>query len=89
MGPKYQTESTVEELKAEIDQHIAVGIARDAGMARQMDELEEKVDILTKDVKSLLDMWVQARGIITFIKWMAGISGGVIAIVLFFKEHIK
>ncbi len=45
--------------------------------------LEEKVEALSKEVaalkeiiKELLDMWRAARGMLTIIKWLAGISSG-------------
>lgn len=72
-----------------VQNHVEEELVRDAARAAKMQALEDKVDTLSKDVRSLLEMWQQARGIITFVKWMAGISGGILAFIVFIKDHIK
>lgn len=89
MEPRRISDTDVRELKSEVEQHIVIESARDIQMAKQMQELREQVNVLTKDVKFLVDMWTQARGIITFVKWIAGIAGGLGATFLFIKDHIK
>lgn len=73
----------------ELREHIGEEQIRDASMADKIQNLEDKVDKLSEDVKTLLEMWQQAKGIITFVKWMAGISGGIVAFIVFIKDHIK
>jgi len=89
MEDRRHNNTEIIELRSEIEQHITIEAMRDARMAQQLAELKEQVDILTAEVKLLVNMWTQARGVITFIKWVAGIGGGLGATILFIKDHVK
>lgn len=52
-------------------------------------ELKEDIDKLRVDMNSFTEAWQQAKGVFTFVKWLAGISGGIATVVLFFKDHIR
>ena len=54
---------------------------------RRFDELLEDMKELKTEMKAFTDAWQQARGVFTFIKWMAGIAGGVATFFLFVKDH--
>lgn len=52
-------------------------------------ELQKEVQDMRQDIKDLTAAWQQARGIVSFIKWIAGIGGSIGAWFLFFKDHWK
>ena len=65
-----------------LEQHTADEIVRYTDLKQDIKELKEAVAALTI-------AWNQARGIIYFIKWIAGIAGGLTAVFVFFKDHWK
>ena len=56
---------------------------------RKFSELKEDMRLLRVDMKAFTDAWQQARGVITFVKWMVSIAGGLTAFLLFLKDHWK
>lgn len=58
-------------------------------LEEKVDSLEKKVDKLQECVDKLVNLWVQAQGIVTFIKVVSAITGVVIGTWLFFKDHIR
>jgi len=89
METRRHNDTEILELKSEMEQHIVITSIRDERMAQQINELKEQVNVLTQEVKLLVNMWTQAKGVITFIKWIAGIGGGLVATILFIKDHYK
>ena len=83
----YDAETSL--LKTEIEQHIEVETMRDASMVKQLDELQKQVDSLSSDVKTLIDLWTQAKGVVNFVKWAAWIGGILVSAALFIKDHYK
>ena len=65
-----------------LKQHTEEEIERYEDLKREIRELKETVE-------SLVNIWNQARGAISIIKWIAGISGSVGAFILFVKDHVK
>ena len=65
-----------------LKQHTEEEIARYEDLKREIQELRATVE-------SLVNIWSQARGAISVIKWIAGISGSVGAFILFVKDHVK
>ena len=63
-------------------QHTEDEIARYEDLKREIKELRETV-------KSLVDIWNQTKGVVSFVKWILGISGSVGAFILFVKDHVK
>ena len=51
--------------------------------------LEKQLSELTKTMNAFVEAWQQAKGVITFVKWLASIAGGLTAFVLFLKDHWK
>jgi hypothetical protein len=82
-------ETTIQMLREEVKDHVEHELVRDTIMSNQIKNIEDKLESLTTDVKSLISMWEQAKGIITFIKWFSTIGGGLIAAILYLKEHLK
>lgn len=56
---------------------------------KRYEDLKKDIQDLKETVESLVNIWNQARGAISLIKWIVGISGSVGAFVLFIKDHIK
>ena len=56
---------------------------------RRFNSLQQDIKELRADIKALTEAWQQARGVVSFMKWVAGIGGGVLAWVVFFKDHWK
>jgi len=75
--------------RGELRDHIEEELVRDTIMSEKLLEVEKKVDELSSDIKSLLELWQQAKGIVTFVKWSASIVGFITAIILFIKDHFK
>ena len=65
-----------------LEQHTAEEIER-------YEELRRDIRELKATVESLVNIWNQARGAITIIKWIAAISGSLGAFILFIKDHVK
>ena len=78
-------ERDVEELYESLTNHISDGIARDAEITYKIEGISSKIEELNTSIKGLVSVWEQAQGILTFIKWLFGISGSVVAVIAFFK----
>lgn len=65
-----------------LEEHINAEKIRDAELKQDIKELKEAVE-------SLIATWNQAKGILSFVKWILGISGGIATFLLFVKDHIK
>jgi len=55
----------------------------------QYSELKQDIQELKEAVQALTATWNQAKGVLSFIKWILGISGGITAFLVFVKDHIK
>lgn len=42
-------------------------------LQKELIDLTEKVDTLSKEVAGLLEMWRTASGVVGFIKWLSGL----------------
>lgn len=56
---------------------------------RRFNELQQEIRDMREDLRALTEAWQQAKGVVSFMKWVAGIGGGVLAWVVFFKDHWK
>jgi len=74
------------EIKRHIDdiltQHMQDEDARFDGLLSEIKELKQ-------DIKDLTAAWQQAKGVISFIKWILGIAGGLTVFFTFMKDHWK
>jgi hypothetical protein len=69
-----------------IDPYLQEHIQREE---EQLKELREDIKQLQLDMTAFTDAWQQAKGVVQFVKWIVGISSGLVAFVLFIKDHIK
>ena len=72
-----------------MEAHVDEERVRDALMATKIDEMSIQIQTLTKQVESLITAWNQTKGVVSFVKWIVGISGSVGAFILFVKDHLK
>lgn len=56
---------------------------------RRFAELQQEIKEMRQDIKDLTMAWQQAKGVVSFMKWIAGIGGSIGAWFLFFKDHWK
>jgi len=84
-----EDDNLIRQLDVTVTGHIREELIRDVKMAEQIKELSDKVDALTTNVELLLSMWQQAKGVVSFIKWMSVIAGGFVTFILYMKDHWK
>ena len=70
--------------------------AFDLVLKQHTDEEIQRYEDLKKDIKEikdtvngLVETWNQAKGVLSFIKWVIGISGSLGAFFIFLKDHFK
>lgn len=51
------------------------------------DDLKKDIQNLTIAVNALTETWNQAKGVLSFIKWILGIAGGLTVFFAFMKDH--
>ena len=80
------TPEDIEQSAVQARRHI------DAVLERYMDdedkrfiELQQELKEMKQDLRSLTEAWQQAKGVVSFVKWVAGIGGSVVAWFLLFK----
>ena len=56
---------------------------------QRYEDLKNDIKELKTQVEALVEIWNQARGAISLIKWMVGILGSVGTFILFIKDHLK
>jgi len=52
-------------------------------------ELFADIKELRNEMTAFTEAWQQAKGVVTFVKWVVSIAGGVTAFLLFIRDHIK
>jgi len=55
----------------------------------KFEQLFSDIKELRREMTAFTEAWQQARGAVTFIKWLISIIGGITAALLFIKDHIK
>ena len=75
------------EMRLALTEHIEEEMVRDAQQATKLDGLILKMESLEKNVKALLDLWEQGKGMLTLVKWCAAIAGFGISIITFLKAR--
>ena len=56
---------------------------------QRYEDLKKDIKELKDTVNGLVDTWNQAKGVLSFIKWVIGISGSLTAFFIFIKDHFK
>jgi len=75
--------------KTEMEQHIELDEVIHAEISKQLNDLRLQVNELSSDVRSLLSLFEQARGVVTFVKWLVALGSALGATILFIKDHVK
>ena len=55
----------------------------------KFEQLVTDIKELRKEMTAFTEAWQQAKGVVTFVKWVVSIAGGVTAFLLFIRDHIK
>lgn len=71
-------DTKIDELRQDFTEHTIEERTRDALMM-------EKFEVLSNRVETLIDLWSQAKGALTFIKVVVGLAASVAAIVAYFR----
>ena len=79
----------INELSKFLEEHVDEERVRYALMSAKIEEMSKQIQTLTEQMESLVTSWNQAKGVISFMKWIAGIGGSIGAWFLFFKDHWK
>jgi len=53
------------------------------------DDLKKEIKELREDVRDLIYAWNQAKGVLTFVKWLLGVAGSISVFIIFIKDHFK
>lgn len=85
MNPIQELKYEVDNLRQDLADHTSEWVARDAEITYKIERVSDKIEELNNTIKGLVSVWEQARGILTFVKWLVGISGSVVAVIAFFK----
>ena len=80
----------MDDIKLEVRRHIDDILERHMEEEdRRFGELQQEIKEMRQDIKDLTSAWQQAKGVVSFMKWVAGIGGSIGAWFLFFKDHWK
>ena len=80
----------MEDIQFEVRRHIDdVLEAHMVEEDRRFNSLQQEIKDMRQDIKALTEAWNQARGVVSFMKWFAGIGGSIGAWFIFFKDHWK
>lgn len=52
---------------------------------RRFIELQQELKEMKNDLRTLTEAWQQARGVVSFMKWVAGIGGSIAAWFILFR----
>jgi len=74
------------EIKKEIDEILALHIQEEN---LKFEQLFADIKELRREMTAFTEAWQQAKGVVTFVKWVVSIAGGVTAFLLFIRDHIK
>ena len=74
------------EIRKELDDVLSLHIQEEN---IKFEKLFNEIQELRKDLNTLSEAWAQAKGMVTLIKWLAGISSGLMIWFTFFKDHLK
>jgi len=55
----------------------------------RFDALSSEIKELRQDIKDLTAAWQQAKGVLSFVKWILGIAGGLTVFLTYMKDHWK
>ena len=74
------------EIRKELDEILALHIQEEN---LKFEQLFVDIKELRREMTAFTEAWQQAKGVVTFVKWVVSIAGGVTAFLLFMRDHIK
>ena len=74
------------EIRKELDGILALHIQEEN---LKFEQLFADIKELRREMTAFTEAWQQAKGVVTFVKWVVSIAGGVTAFLLFMRDHIK
>ena len=74
------------EMKKEMDGLLSLHIQEEN---LKFEQLFADIKELRREMTAFTEAWQQAKGVVTFVKWVVSIAGGVTAFLLFMRDHIK
>lgn len=74
------------EIRKELDEILAIHIQEEN---LKFEQLFADIKELRREMTAFTEAWQQAKGVVTFVKWVVSIAGGVTAFLLFIRDHIK
>lgn len=74
------------EIRKELDEILALHIQEEN---LKFEQLFADIKELRREMTAFTEAWQQAKGVVTFVKWVVSIAGGVTAFLLFMRDHIK
>ena len=74
------------EIRKELDEILSAHIQEENA---KFEQLFADIKELRREMTAFTEAWQQAKGVVTFVKWVVSIAGGVTAFLLFMRDHIK
>ena len=74
------------EIKREMEDLLATHIQEEN---LKFEQLFADIKELRREMTAFTEAWQQAKGVVTFVKWIVSIAGGITAFLLFIRDHIK
>ena len=74
------------EIKKEMEDILATHIQEEN---LKFEQLFADIKELRKEMTAFTEAWQQAKGVVTFVKCIVSIAGGVTSFLLFIRDHIK
>ena len=74
------------EIRKELNEILALHIQEEN---LKFEQLFADIKELRREMTAFTEAWQQAKGVVTFVKWVVSIAGGVTAFLLFMRDHIK
>jgi len=74
------------EIRKELDDLLSKHIEEEN---LKFEQLFTDIKELRKEMTAFTEAWQQAKGVVTFVKWVVSIAGGITALLLFIRDHIK
>ena len=74
------------EIRKELNEILALHIQEEN---LKFEQLFADIKELRREMTACTEAWQQAKGVVTFVKWVVSIAGGVTAFLLFMRDHIK
>lgn len=78
----------IRENLAEVKEQLRADDTRLKELTARLDEMDARLDRIGQNIQELLDAWKQGLGVARFVKFMAPVVGGIIAVVAWARNHL-